>query len=189
MHPDRQTAQHIQSRDPDAWAAFVDTYGPRLHRLARHYAPGETDAEDLTQEVFVALFQSIGRFRGESSLATWSYRIALNHCLKSAARTRPIIVPYEEAREMPAPNAYSPFHQSVRRELSSEIDMALSHLSPSHRGTVILHELHEMTYAECAAGLGVPIGTVKSRLSTMFCRLRESLGGYVLSDTLPESAP
>ena len=189
MHPDRQTAQHIQNRDPDAWAAFVDTYGPRLHRLARRYAPGETDAEDLTQEVFVALYQSIGSFRGEASLATWSYRIALNHCLKYAAKTRPVTVPYEEAREMPAPDIYSPSHLSARRELSSEIDTALSHLSPSHRDTVILHELHEMTYAECAAVLGVPIGTVKSRLSTAFRRLRESLGGYVLSDTLPESAP
>ena len=189
MHPDRHIAQQITDRHPDAWAAFVDLYGPRLHRLARRYAPVEADAEDLTQEVFVALYQSLGSFRGESSLATWSYRIALNHCLKYAAKTRPITVPYEDAREMPAPDTYSPSHQSARRELSSEVDTALSHLSPSHRDTVILHELHEMTYAECAAVLGVPIGTVKSRLSTAFCRLRESLGGYVLSDTLPESAP
>ena len=186
MH-DRQLADQIQNRVPGAWAAFVDTYGPRLHRLARRYAPCEVDAEDLTQEIFVALYQSLPKFRGESSLATWSYRVALNHCLKHAGKVQPVTVPYDDAREQPAPDTLSPSHQSLRRELSGQLDAALADLSPTHRDAVILHELHEMTYAECAAVLGVPVGTVKSRLSTAFRRLRESLGGYVLSDTLPES--
>lgn len=186
---DRQIAAQIQDHAPGAWAAFVDAYGPRLHRLARRYAPCEADAEDLTQEVFIALYQSLPSFRGEASLATWSYRVALNRCLKHAAKARPVTVPYQDARDQPAPDALGPAHQSARRELSSEIETALEALSPSHRDAVILHELHEMTYAECAAVLGVPVGTVKSRLSTAFRRLRESLGDYVLSDTLPESAP
>lgn len=188
MH-DRQLADQIQKRIPGAWAAFVDTYGPRLHRLARRYAPCEADAEDLTQEIFVALYQSLSHFRGESSLATWSYQVALNHCLKYAGRPRPVTVPYDDARGQPAPDILGPAHQSARRELSGQLDSALADLSPGHRDAVILHELHEMTYAECAAVLGVPVGTVKSRLSTAFRRLRVSLSGYVLSDTLPESAP
>ncbi len=188
MH-DRQLASQIQDHAPGAWAAFVDTYGPRLHRLARRYAPCEADAEDLTQEVFVALYQSLASYRGESSLATWSYRVALNHCLKHAGKARPVTVPYNEAHDQPASDMSGPAHQSAQRELFSQIETALEQLSPSHREAVILHELHEMTYAECAAVLGVPVGTVKSRLSTAFRRLRKSLGGYVLSDTLPESAP
>ena|GEM_PF-437778 len=183
MHPDRHLAQQITDQSPDAWAEFVDTYGPRLHRLARRYAPGEAGAEDLTQEIFVALYQSMRSYRGEASLATWAYCIALNYCLKSAAKTRPVTVPYEDAREQSAPDAYSPAVQSARRELLSEIDSALAELSPSHRETVILHDLHEMTYAECAAVLGVPVGTVKSRLSTAFRRLRvvsDSGGGNVV---------
>lgn len=188
MH-DRHLADQIQNHAPGAWASFVDLYGPRLHRLARRYASCEADAEDLTQEIFVALYQSLASYRGESSLATWSYRVALNHCLRYAAKAKPITVPYDDAREQPAPDAFSPAHQSARRELSGQIETALENLSPSHRAAVILHELHEMTYAECAAVLGVPVGTVKSRLSTAFRRLRDSLSGYVLSDTLPESAP
>ena len=188
MH-DRQLAAQIQNHVPGAWAAFVDLYGPRLHRLARRYAPCDADAEDLTQEIFVALYQSLPSFRGESSLATWSYRVALNHCLKHAAKGRPVTVPYDDARAEAAPDALGPAHQSAHRELSGQIETALEALSSSHRDAVILHELHEMTYAECAAVLGVPVGTVKSRLSTAFRRLRVSLSGYVLSDTLPESAP
>ena len=64
-------------------------------------------------------------------------------------------------------------------ELSSEIERALDRLSPLHRDVIILHELHGLTYGECAEALGVPVGTVKSRLSNAFTRLRELLGGYV----------
>lgn len=189
LQNDRQLARQIISGTPGAWAAFVDVYGPRLHRLARRYTACEADAEDLTQEVFVALFQSLAAYRGEASLATWSYRVALNHCLKYAAKTRPVTVPYDDARQQPEPAERGPVQEAARRELSGELHSALENLSADHRTIVILHELHEMTYAECAAVLQVPIGTVKSRLSTAFRRLRSSLSEYVQSDKLPESAP
>ena len=188
MQNDQQTAQQIRDGDAGAFAAFVDTYGPRLHRLARRYAVCEADAEDLTQEIFVALFQGISKFRGDSSLATWSYRVALNHCLKHTAKVHPVTVPYADAQEIPEPDTHGPVKQAARRELSDQLQTALDGLSPDHRKIVILHELHEMTYAECAAVLQVPVGTVKSRLSYAFRRLRTSLSGYVLSDSLPESA-
>jgi RNA polymerase sigma-70 factor (ECF subfamily) len=189
LQNDRQLAQQILGGTPGGWAAFVDAYGPRLHRLARRYAACEADAEDLTQEIFVALFQSMARYRGEASLATWSYRVALNHCLKHTTRTHPVTVPYDDALQQPEPFECGPAYQAARRELSNHLHTALEGLSADHRSIVILHELHEMTYAECAAALNVPVGTVKSRLSTAFRRLRQSLSEYVQSDTLPESAP
>ncbi len=189
MQNDQQLARQITDGTPGAWAAFVDAHGPRLHRLARRYTVCEADAEDLTQEIFVALFQSLPAYRGKASLATWSYRVALNHCLKHAAKTRPITVPYDDAREQPEPAERGPVHEAARHELSDQLHSALDDLSADHRTVVILHELHEMTYAECAAVLQVPIGTVKSRLSTAFRRLRSSLSEYVQSDRLPESAP
>ena len=190
MQHDRHLARQINLNVPGAWAAFVDAYGPRLHRLARRYASCEADAEDLTQEIFVALFQGMATFRAESSLATWSYRVALNHCLKHTARPRPVTVPYEDAHGESEPDERGPVRQAARQELAGQVQTALNGLSPDHREIVILHELHEMTYAECADVLQVPVGTVKSRLSTAFRRLRQSsLRGYVLSDTLPESHP
>ena len=189
LHIDQQLARQICGGVSGAWREFVDAYGPRLHRLARRYAPCEADAEDLTQEIFVALYRSMASYRGDSSLATWSYRIALNHCLKAAAKTRPATVPFDDARETPEPPALGPDAHAARRELSGHLHAALDTLSPDHRTVVVLHELHEMTYAECAAVLNVPVGTVKSRLSTAFRRLRSSLSEYVRSDALPESAP
>ena len=180
MQNDRRLAAQIADGNPGAFTDFVDTFGPRLHRLARRYAASEADAEDLTQEIFVDLYRSMGSFRGDSTLATWTYRIALNHCLKHARRNQPVTVPYDDVREECAAEEQGPAHQATRRELSDQVHTALDGLSPDHRDVVILHELQDLTYRECADILQVPVGTVKSRLSYAFRRLRDHLSGYVL---------
>jgi RNA polymerase sigma-70 factor (ECF subfamily) len=77
-------------------------------------------------------------------------------------------------------------HQSAgRQELSEKVEAALNCLSPLHRDVIVLHELQGMTYQEVAATLDVPVGTVKSRLSNAFRRLRDLLGGYVREETQP----
>jgi hypothetical protein len=74
-----------------------------------------------------------------------------------------------------------PARHAARRELGDQVHGALGDLSPLHRDVVVLHELHGLTYHECAEILGVPVGTVKSRLSNAFRRLRDRLGAYVLA--------
>lgn len=189
MRDDRRQANQIAAGDPGAFTAFVDTYGPSLYRLVRRYTSSEADAEDLTQEIFVDLYRSIGSFRGESALATWVYRVALNHCRKYAGRTYAITVSYDDVRTEPESDEYGPAQYAARRELSDQVYAALDHLSPDHREVVILHELQELTYRECAAILQVPEGTVKSRLSYAFRRLRGPLSAYVQVDPLPEASP
>ena len=75
-----------------------------------------------------------------------------------------------------------PAQCAEQNELKERIETALSQLSEDHRQVVILHEMHGLTYSECAEALGVPVGTVKSRLFNAFRRLRSSLGGYVLGE-------
>lgn len=185
---DRDLANRIAAGDSGAFTAFVDAYGPRLHGLVRRYTACEADAEDLTQEIFVDLYRGMATFRGDSTLATWVYRIALNHCRKHASRTRTITVPYDDALAECEANEHGPAHHAARRDLSNQVHAALDALSPDHRDAVILHEMQELTYRECAAILQVPEGTVKSRLSYAFRHLRGTLSGYVLADALPEAA-
>ncbi len=189
MRDDRRLAKQIAAGEAGAFAAFVDGYGPRLHRLVRRYTACEADAEDLTQEIFVDLYRSMASFRGASSLSTWVWRVALNHCRRHAGRAHPATVPYDETLGEREAEEHGPAHHAARRELSEQVYAALDVLSPDHRDVVILHEMQELTYRECAAILQVPEGTVKSRLSYAFRRLRGTLSGYVLSDALPEAAP
>ncbi|MBC8104543.1 MAG: sigma-70 family RNA polymerase sigma factor [Cytophagales bacterium] len=188
---ERVLIARMQAGNADAFTRFVDTYGGRVHCLTRRYARTDADAEDLTQEIFVDLYRGIGGFRGHSALGTWVYRIALNHCLKYQGRSRPEPVDLDSDRlsATRSENAEGDPHcHLARRELADKIDDALSSLTPGHRDVVILHELHGLTYAECAAVLSLPVGTVKSRLSNAFGRLRLRLSDYVLgSDSAPVS--
>lgn len=187
---DKTMRKGLQNGDADAFAAFVDTYGPKMHALSRRYARCEADAEDLTQEIFVALYGALPRFRGESSLGTFSYRVAMNHCLKHCQRRTPEGVPYDDAlHETPDAHATDPQRAAQQGELARTVSDALELLSATHRDVVILHELHGLTYGECADVLNVPVGTVKSRLSNAFTKLRRTLGEYVSPPALPDALP
>lgn len=182
MQSDKQLARQIAAGNRDAFAAFVDAHGPRLLRLARRFAACEADAEDLTQEIFVALYGGMANFRGDCTLSTWAYQVALNHCRKHLARRPQPTLAFDDSRDVPEAALHGPAHRAAVGELSSQVHLALDALTPEHREVVILHELQELTYAECAAVLNVPLGTVKSRLSYAFRRLRGTLAAYVHSD-------
>jgi RNA polymerase sigma-70 factor (ECF subfamily) len=188
MSKESHLVRRIVAGDREAFATFLDAYGARVLRLACRYAAGESDAEDLTQEIFLDLYRCIGNFRGESQLSTWVYRVALNHCLRHVEKRRQRnelkSESFDEALHETSDQSADPARHAARRELSDQVQRALDALSPLHRDVVILHELHGLTYGECAAVLDVPIGTVKSRLSNAFRSLRASLGIYVIGDSV-----
>ncbi|HVF10605.1 MAG TPA: RNA polymerase sigma factor, partial [Abditibacteriaceae bacterium] len=142
LQDDRRLAQRIGRGEQRAFEEFLDGYGPRVHRLVRRYVVNESDAEDVTQEIFLDLYRSVSGFRGESSLATWVYRVALNHCLRYHERTRPITESYEDALHEPSDKRADPARYAAQRELSGQVQVALDELSHIHRDVVILHELH-----------------------------------------------
>ena len=166
-----------------AFALFVDSHAPKVQTLARRFARCEADAEDLTQEIFVELCRSVASFRGDSALTTWVYRVAWNHCAKHAERRKPENLPMENMPLVDADPRQNPETFAARRELAAKVEDAMGTLTEAHRETVLLHEFHGLTYAECAHILGVPVGTVKSRLSNAFQKLRTNLSGYVEGET------
>ena len=185
MQNDRRLARRLQQGDARAFAQFVDVYGGQVHHLVRRYVDNTADAEDVTQEIFCALHRSIGMFRGDSTLATWVYRIALNHCLKHCQRRKPDSQPLETLELPDTRRSADPATSATRSELAAQVREALDRLPEGQADVVVLCELHGLTYQECAEALGIPVGTVKSRLSTAFRRLRGLLNGYVIGDERP----
>ena len=180
MRDDLRLARQIEQGDRKAFEKFLDAYGGRVQALVRRSIPNASDAEDLTQEIFIDLYKCMGKFRGESALSTWVYRVAMNHCLKHRARCKPDNLPLDESMEQETDWRSNPLLSATKHELRDHVSLALDKLSPIHRDVIVLHELHGLTYQECAVVLEVPVGTVKSRLSNAFSRLRELLGNYVL---------
>ncbi|HLV81914.1 MAG TPA: sigma-70 family RNA polymerase sigma factor, partial [Chthonomonadaceae bacterium] len=187
MQDDKRLVKRIQQGDRGAFEEFVDTYGARVQRLVRRYVENASDGEDVMQEIFCDLYRSLGGFRGDSALSTWVYRVAVNHCLKYRQRTRPECVPYAEDTVAAESEDWhvDPIRAAVKGELRDQVQSALTRLSPWHYDVVVLCELHGLTYQECAKVLDIPVGTVKSRLSNAFRRLRDSLGDYILGEGSP----
>ena len=175
--------QRLQAGDRQAFAQLLDTYEARVYRLALRFTGTASDAEDVTQEIFLGIYKSIGNFRGGAALGTWIYRVAMNHCLEFRRKRKLDSVPYNEELMLASHDWREDPEQSAgKAELSARVEAALQHLSPQHRDVIVLHELQGLTYQEVASTLNVPVGTVKSRLSNAFRRLRDLLGGYVQAE-------
>lgn len=146
------------------FAALYAQHGDRIFRFCFRLCGCRAEAEDLTQEVFLAAFQSAGRFEGRSSVATWLYRIALN-CWRNARRSRRLDVPLEDA-----PILGPSLEQSVADDLA--LSCALAALPGDLREAFILVKVEGLTYREAAHILDAPQGTIQWRVHEAVQKLR-----------------
>lgn len=130
---------------------------------------GHDRAADAAQETFISAQRALGRFRGDSTPLTWLLGIAQNHCRRAMRRdaSRPTVT-LAEHHESPIGGD----GEIIDRQLLAR---ALAELSPEHREVVILHEIEGRSHEEIALILGIPAGTVKSRLHYAFRQLRLAL--------------
>jgi RNA polymerase sigma-70 factor, ECF subfamily len=156
--------------DQDAFARIVGHYDNRLRALAFRLLGDRDRMDDVLQEVYVKAFRALPRFKGESALGTWLYRIAYNACMDDLRR-RPALeaVTYDETMVDPASG---PAEIAVRRQ---DLAAALASLPPDQRTAVLLVDAYGLDYSDAAEVLGVRAGTVGSRLSRARAVLREAL--------------
>lgn len=154
--------------DEEAMADIVSEHYPSIYRFCVRRI-GSDIAEDAAQETFLTAWKSIKTFKGQSSLRTWLLGIANNTC-RNLSRKRRIEDRIDQVSA--EPSVASPEVEVVNREA---ITQALNKLSPEHREVVLLHEFEGLSYLEASEILGVPEGTVKSRLYHAFIALRRQL--------------
>jgi len=170
--------------DEGACAELVNEHQRMVYQLALHLLGDPDEALDLSQEVFLNVFRTIGRFRGQSALRTWIYRIVVNQVRNRRRwwkrRHRSDLVSLEQRLEvqgdLPAPNVLEePDRMFGRKELASRIAGALKKLPFEQRTAITLREIDGLSYEEIAYSLGVAVGTVKSRLTRARGALRAQL--------------
>lgn len=172
-----------------AFEELVARYEKRVYNLAYRMSGNADDASDLAQEAFVRVFTALPSFKGQSSFATWLYRIATNVCLDELRRRgrQPVLsldqpVAMEEgpvARQTVDPAA-GPLDELERTELRAAVQDGISALQPEHRAVIILRDLQGLPYEEIAGVLACSLGTVKSRLNRARLALRERLSAMEL---------
>lgn len=163
------------------FSAVYKEYQPKIQRYLTHLS-GEADAADLTQAVFLKVSRSLDGFRGESSLATWIYRIATNtahdHAVSSLARQRGIEQLFDDEGTIDGlPDSGTPGidQEYVRREMSACIRGVVDQLPENYRTVLLLGEFEELTNAEIAAILDISLDTVKIRLHRGRTALRKAM--------------
>lgn len=166
-----------QAGDRAAQEDLVRRCQQQVYRLARHLLGNQDDALDATQEALVAMLRSLPGFQRRSRFDTWLYRLTTNVCLQYRRRllSRTRLVTSTEEEDLPAATTPSPETLVLDREQQAAVWRELARLPMQFRVVVVLRELEGLAYEEIAESLGVPLGTVQSRLNRGRRLLREAL--------------
>ena len=198
----------LKAGSEEAFGVLIAHYSQPLYSLIARSLQDPADAQDITQEVFIKVFRSIGSFHGEASLRTWLYRIALHEASnqrrwwsRHKRQELTIDTPANDVSDgeeamclgaMLADKAGSPYDHVAMSELRARVDDCLRRLPEAFRTVVVLREMEGFCYEEIGEVLDLPAGTVKSRLKRGRAALKEILIadglGTVLGDVLAGGA-
>jgi RNA polymerase sigma-70 factor (ECF subfamily) len=181
----------LKRRDPRAFEHLVTEFQGPIFNLIYRMLGNREEAEDLAQEVFITVFKKIDSFRGESSLATWIYRIATNTCknrkkyLGRHYYDRPAFTDQVEQivdRSRVAAASYQlsrPDEMVEGLQTERLIQTAISELDEDQRLILVLRDIQNVSYDEISQITGLPLGTVKSRLHRARMALKERLDSHL----------
>jgi RNA polymerase sigma-70 factor, ECF subfamily len=181
-----------QRGDRASLDTLLRAHHDKIYALCRRMTGNEADARDATQEAMLAICRGLPRFDGRSALSTWIYRVTANACLDELRRRarRPALV--EEAASLDASASGAAAHTvSFPDQVAHGVDLdaALRTLAPEFRAAVVLRDLCDLDYAEIGEVLGIPPGTVRSRIARGRAALALILGNPSNADQRPTTRP
>lgn len=160
---DRAAIDAVLSGDRDAFGELIATYQRMVAGVAWRYGVARDDVDDLVSEVFFKVYDNLHRYRPDHAFSTWLYRLAANHVLDHVRRQRRERL-RSEMPEQVVDGAAGPDERQERGERTSLVHDALGEVSETYREAMFLVYIEGMRVDEAATALGVPNGTIKSRL-------------------------
>jgi RNA polymerase sigma-70 factor (ECF subfamily) len=182
---DEALCERVARKDEAAFDALVERYQQRAYRLAWSLLRNAEDARDVSQEAFIRLHQTAGKFQARARFSTWFYRIIVNLCLDHQRRhwrwrrlltpVGGIEIPPESSMERPTAPAVDPLDDLGRRQVTTELWRAVDRLSPQQRAVIVLQVQEELETGQIAAILGCSEATVRVHLHRALLALRKSM--------------
>ncbi len=187
-----ELVQRIKAGETDAFEALIKRHERMVFNLLYRMLGDYDDAAEVSQEVFLLAYRSIRRFRGESSFRTWLYRIAINQAKNRSKavsdlrrRTIPLEVADPDGDGRPISGisnpGLDPAQEAEKQEIHDRVHRELNCLDNDDRLFILLRDLQDVPYEEMSKILGVPLGTVKSRLHRARQALKTRLAPYFYS--------
>ena len=179
-----------QQGDAGAFRQLVEAYQGQVYRLALHMGLSPADAEEAAQDAFLAAWKGLPRFRGDSRFSTWLYQLTTHAAIDLMRREKK----YQNSTDIDdvvlSDEVQSPQAAVEKQETQEAVQKALQTLSPQAREILLLRYQAELGYEEIGAVLGLPNGTVKSRINRAKVQLKEILlrqGNFFGFDAVQES--
>jgi RNA polymerase sigma-70 factor (ECF subfamily) len=177
---DAECVRRVQQGDTDSFEILVRRHERTIFNLIYRLLGDYDEAAEVAQEVFLSAYKSIGQFRGDANFSTWLYRIGLNHASsrrKSLNNAQQRHVPFD-GTEVIADRAADPARSFESKEIQQRVQQALNSLEPDDARIIVLRDLQDVPYENVAEMLGIPVGTVKSRLHRARQALKANLSLY-----------
>lgn len=180
MSADSDLISRAAGGDPSAFQALVERHRSMVYRVAYQFAGNHHDAEDIAQEVFIKVYRSLDRFRQDSQLSSWMYRIVMNACIDHRRRHAPAgAAPFGAEAEHKMLNTPEetpgPEDRAYAGELGQVLECEIGRLPKGQRIVFVMRHHQGMKLGEIAEALGLAEGTVKRQLHAAVHRLREAL--------------
>lgn len=170
---DRALVERFLGGDAQAFEILMDRHYDRINRLAWRIVGDGAAAAEIAQETFVRAYRALSRFRGTAAFRSWLYRIAVNLCLTHVRRRPGSVVPLDTVAAASADaDPASRFEAEHRRAMVRD---AVDALPAHYRIVIVLSSVEGLSYREIADLLGIPLGTVKSRINSAKQVLKTSL--------------
>lgn len=164
---EKALVEQCRSGNDDAWREMVERFGPRLYSVAYHFTLKREDAEELTQEIFLKVFENLHRYDGSFPLVAWIVSVARNLCIdryRRRKRERSFRFVHDEAVAPLLRSEDDPSADALRKERTKLLFWAISEIPEDLAEILVLRDLDGMAYDEIGRALRLPDGTVKSRL-------------------------
>jgi RNA polymerase sigma-70 factor (ECF subfamily) len=173
---DEEIVEQFQAGNhEEAFRNLVEIHGKTVYNIALFTVNDETLAEDATQDAFIKIYRNLGKFKGQSKLSTWMYRIVKNVCYDYLKKRRPISLDDSEAGTDPAADESSPEEVVMSSWQHEELRNAVQRLPAKQRLAITLYYFQDKSYEETAAIMGQPLNTVKSHLHRAKAALAKSV--------------
>jgi len=177
--------QDLIAGNQDAYKKLIELYSDRVFNIILTLARNQEDAEDLTQEVFIEVFNSISKFRDESSLFTWIYRIAVNKALESLRRKKRkkrfafvVSIFSKEDEELEIKDFEHPGVIIEKKEKAAVFFKALDKLPENQKIAYTLHKIEDLSYQEICKVMGISLPSVESLIHRAKQNLKKTLNSY-----------
>ena len=181
---DAELIERCLRKDNAAWELVVARFRRKVFHISYKFTGRHAEAEDLTQEILFKVFKSLDRFNRDADFGTWLSSVARNYCIdhyRASKREKEVVVEDALAYDLAPASSGNPYRALEDQDRRSLVRRGLEQLPGKLREAVVLRDLQGLSYQEMAARLGLPEGTVKSRIN----RGREELTRLLLRAQQP----